>query len=296
MTALLRADGVTVRHGGRLILDAVDLDVRPGEIVTIVGPNGAGKTTLVRVLLGLDRPDAGRVTRRDGLRIGYVPQRFQTEALLPLTVRRLMTLGQWAGDAAVQAALAETGASHLIEAATQTLSGGEVQRVLLARALLRQPEILILDEPAQGVDFRGQLDLYDLIAGLRRRHGMGVLMISHDLHVVMAATDRVVCLHHHVCCIGHPEAVAQDPAYQRLFGREAAGHVALYSHDHHHVHGPDGAVQPGLVPCGHDHSGHAPGQEATCSLPSHDAHFPPPGDTGAVSAGGHPHAGGHRHD
>lgn len=295
MTALLRADGVSVRHGGRLILDAVDLEVRQGEIVTIVGPNGAGKTTLVRILVGLDRPDAGLVHRTDGLSIGYVPQRFHTESLLPLTVRRLMTLGQRAGDAAVQAALGETGAAHLMEAAVQTLSGGEMQRVLLARALLRQPDILILDEPAQGVDFRGQLDLYDLIAGLRRRHGMGVLMISHDLHMVMAATDRVICLHHHVCCVGHPEAVAQDPAYQRLFGREAAGHVALYSHDHHHVHGPDGAVQPGLVSCGHDHSGNAPGQDDPCSLPSHDAHFPPP-SLSPPSGVGPRCAGGHSHD
>lgn len=297
---ILRAVGVTVRRSGRVILDTVDLDVSRGEIVTIVGPNGAGKTTLVRVLVGLDQPDSGRVERESGLRIGYVPQRFQTEALLPLTVRRLMTLGHGkraaADDAAIRAALTETGVPHLLEAATQTLSGGETQRVLLARALLRQPDILILDEPAQGVDFRGQLDLYDLIARLRSRHGMSVLMISHDLHVVMAATDRVVCLHHHVCCIGHPEAVAQDPAYQRLFGREAAGHVALYTHDHHHVHGPDGQVQPGLVSCGHDHSGHTHhhgahhhgahrhgahhhGAGHDCALPSHDAHFPPPAES-----------------
>lgn len=264
--SLLSAQALTVRRAGRTILDAVDLTVGRGEIVTIVGPNGAGKTTLVKVLLGLEAPDGGVVRRDPALRIGYVPQRFHSEALLPMTVRRLLTLGHRAEGPALVQALEEVGVPHLLKAQTQTLSGGEVQRVLLARALLRRPDLLILDEPAQGVDFRGQLDLYDLIASLRTRHGVGVLMISHDLHVVMAATDRVICLHHHVCCVGHPETVAQDPAYLRLFGRDAVGHVAVYSHHHHHAHAPDGQVRPDPVSCGHDHH----------HTSSHDAHYPPP--------------------
>lgn len=241
---LITAEGVGVRRGGRDILADIDLGVERGAILTIVGPNGAGKTTLLRVLLGLQRPDAGRVRRAPGLVTGYVPQRLALDPILPLPVTRLMTLTRRAPRDQVRAALAEVGAEALIDADVHTLSGGELRRVLLARAILRRPRVLFLDEPTQGVDFAGEIALYRLIAGLRDRLGCAVVMVSHDLHVVMAATDQVICLNHRICCAGRPEAVRDDPGYVGLFGPAAAADVALYHHDHAHRHGPEGASCP----------------------------------------------------
>lgn len=244
---LLAANGLTILKDGRRILDSVDLEIAAGEILTIVGPNGCGKTTLVRALLGLERLSAGQVRRQDGLRVGYVPQRLHVDPILPLTVRRLMTLTRRAPLAAVRDALADVSAEGLLDAQVSGLSGGELQRVLLARTLLGKPDLLVLDEPTQGVDYTGEIELYQLIADLRRRLGCAVLMISHDLHVVMAATDRVLCLHHHVCCQGQPQAVARHPAYRRLFG-DAAAEIAVYSHDHHDHHHHDHHDHPCTPP------------------------------------------------
>ena len=238
--ALIEARGVSVHAGGREVLQAVDLRVDPGEIVTLVGPNGAGKTTLVRVLLGIVKPAAGRVLRRAGLSVGYVPQRLLVEQTLPLTVRRFLTIGNAARGEALERILAEVGAERLGGRAVHELSGGEFQRVLLARGLLRNPHLLILDEPVSGVDITGQYHLYDLISRIRKERGCGVLLISHDLHIVMAATDRVVCLNRHVCCSGHPESVMRDPAYVGLFGARAAAGLAVYAHSHDHTHEAEG--------------------------------------------------------
>jgi zinc transport system ATP-binding protein len=232
---LVRLDGVSVALGGTRVLDGVSLAVEPGEIVTLIGPNGAGKSTLLRVALGLLKPTAGQVARRPGVRIGYVPQRLVIDNLMPLTVRRFLALAVRSGTA-IEPALGEVGVPLLGDQPVQALSGGEWQRVLLARALLREPDLLVLDEPVQGVDVAGQAELYDLIRRIRDRRGCGILLVSHDLHFVMAAADRVVCLNRHVCCSGTPGAVARDPAYGALFG-PAAEAVALYAHRHDHRHG-----------------------------------------------------------
>ncbi len=258
-TSLVSATGLDLSIGGRRILAHVDLSIGPAEIVTLIGPNGAGKSSLVRVLLGLMRPDHGVVVRRAGLRVGYLPQKFVIDPVLPLSVARLMTLTCRAARAQIEAALAETGAAHLLNAQVQSLSGGEQQRVLLARALMRNPDLLVLDEPVQGVDFGGQAELYRLISDIRDRHGCAILMVSHDLHLVMAATDRVLCLNQHLCCAGTPAMVARDPEYLRLFGPRAAEAFALYAHGphgHDHVHTLSGDVAP-VDPMheshGHDH-------------------------------------------
>jgi zinc transport system ATP-binding protein len=227
---------IDVRFGERLVLDRVSLGVHRGEIVTIIGPNGAGKTTLLRTVLGLQAPTRGTVQRKPALRIGYVPQRVAIDDTLPLTVRRFLALTGAARDA-IAAALDEVGAAHALNLSVQTLSGGEMQRVLLARASLRRPELLVLDEPVQGVDVAGQAEIFALIRRLRDRLGCAVLLVSHDLHLVMAATDRVVCLDHHVCCSGPPETVSRHPEYLTLFGGGFAG-VAPYTHHHDHRHDP----------------------------------------------------------
>jgi zinc transport system ATP-binding protein len=237
---LLEARGVSLALQGKLILDRVDLTVRRGEIVTLIGPNGAGKSTLVRVVLGLMKQDQGSVKISPGTRIGYMPQRLTIDPVLPLTVRRFLTLAARAPERKMLEVLQETGAAHLLDSAMQTLSGGETQRVLLARAMLRDPDLLILDEPVQGVDVNGQEELYRLISNIRTRHHCGILMISHDLHLVMSSTDQVLCLNRHVCCSGHPDTVRVDPSYVALFGRMPV--LTPYSHHHDHSHDVHGNV------------------------------------------------------
>jgi zinc transport system ATP-binding protein len=254
---LIRADAVSVTRNDNRLLAAVSLAVRARQIVTLVGPNGAGKTTLVRVLLGLMPTDAGRVERREGLVIGYVPQRFSVPPSLPMDVDAFLRLSGVSTLQQRHTVLAEMGTENLQYRPLRALSGGELQRVLLARALLRSPQLLVLDEPAQGLDVHGQQELYALIARLRDATGCGVLMISHDLHLVLAATDEVVCLERHVCCVGTPEAISQHPEYLRLFGADLSG-FAVYQHHHDHVHDLHGDVLAavpsctGKVGCTHD--------------------------------------------
>jgi len=246
---LLAGRGLDLSLGGRTILSHVDLTVSEREIVTLIGPNGAGKTMLLRLLLGLKAPDAGEVVRRPGLTVGYLPQKFTVDATLPLTVLRMLSLTSKAEKDVAKAHLEEVGAGHLGRALVHELSGGELQRVMLARALMRDPDLLVLDEPMQGVDFTGELDLYELIGRLRDRRGCGILLVSHDLHLVMASTDSVVCLNNHVCCAGRPETVSRDPKYLELFGSRAAESLAVYAHAHDHDHDLSGDV----VDHGHGH-------------------------------------------
>lgn len=241
---LLSLTDVGFRRHGNAILDNVSLQVHRGEIVTLIGPNGAGKTSLVRVVLGLLKPDSGQVQREPRLRVGYMPQKLQIDATLPLNVLRFLLLAPGVKRAAAMQALAEVGAEHLAQRPLQQVSGGEQQRILLARALLRQPDLLVLDEPVQGVDVNGQIELYELITRLRDRYGCGVLMVSHDLHLVMATTNTVVCLNRHVCCSGRPEQVSTDPAFVALFGEQASA-LAVYNHQHGHSHDMHGAIVDG---------------------------------------------------
>jgi zinc transport system ATP-binding protein len=242
--ALLSARDASLVINGRAILDRVNIDVRPNEIVTVIGPNGAGKSTLVRCMLGLQRLTSGEIVRRKDLRVGYVPQRFPLASNVPLDVRRLLSLTLRPSETGIDEALAETGIGHLKHASVQRLSGGEMQRALLARALLRRPDLLVLDEPVQAVDFMGEARMYELISMIRKRHGCGILMVSHDLHMVMAESDHVICLNGHVCCEGGPTKVQQDPEFAKLFGPSAARMIAAYTHHHDHDHES------------HDHHGH----------------------------------------
>lgn len=242
--ALVSARALSLRRGGRVILEGVDIDIVAGEIVTLIGPNGAGKTTLVRLLLGLEAADGGQIRRREDLRIGYVPQRFDIDRALPMTVERFLSLGLDVRRADITAVLRDVGAEHVIDRQLAQLSGGEGQRVVLARALLRRPNLLVLDEPVRGVDATGEAELYTLIGRLRTERGFGVLLVSHDLHVVMAASDRVLCLNRHVCCSGVPKTVAKHPEYVRLFGAEMARAFAIYEHHHDHAHDLAGRPMP----------------------------------------------------
>jgi len=274
-TVLVKADNIGFKTADRHILQQVSLEVRQGQLVTLIGPNGAGKTTLVRIVLGLLQAHTGTLTRSNGLRIGYMPQKLFIEPTLPLTVRRFLQLAAPRRRQSVEPLLEEVRIAHLLDQQVSSLSGGEQQRVLLARALSQSPQLLVLDEPAQGVDVSGQVELYQLINTIRERHGCGVLMVSHDLHLVMATTDEVICLNQHICCHGKPEHVSHDPAYLALFGRREAETLAVYTHRHNHSHDLTGDIS-------HD----------SCTDSSIDPSIEP--DVGA-QAGSNAHDKDHRH-
>ena len=235
MEVLVQSNGIGVRHERRTILHDVDIAVGRGEIVTLIGPNGSGKTTLVRTLLELERPEHGTVRRTADIRVGYTPQQLSIDRTLPLDVRRFLEMSGKSDPEALASALEDVGAPDVMKQEIRLLSGGELKRVLLARALLREPDLLVLDEPTANVDIHGQIEFYNLIRRIRDERNCGILLVSHDLHLVMSATDRVVCLNGHVCCSGLPDDVSNHPAYLELFG-DAAAAVAVYSHDHDHHH------------------------------------------------------------
>lgn len=232
---LINAENLSFARGGKTILQDISMQVSAGEIVTIIGPNGAGKSSLIKILLGLIKHDSGSLRTSSNLRIGYMPQQLQLSPHLPLTVSRFLALAK-AGKSEINTAAKTVSITSLLNQPMQNLSGGEQQRVLLARAILCKPNLLVLDEPVQGVDIAGQAALYRLIGQLRDQLNCGVLMVSHDLHLVMAATDTVVCLNQHICCKGHPDVVSAHPAYLELFGQPLDSALALYTHHHDHTH------------------------------------------------------------
>ncbi len=258
---LISAQNLSVRFGGEDVLSGVSLAIEPAEIVTILGPNGSGKSTLLRALLGILPLTTGTVTRAPGLRLGYVPQKLAVDRSMPMTVRRFLSLPIRVSDAAATTALRRVGLTDLESRQMAGLSGGQFQRVLLARALLVQPQMLILDEPTQGLDQPGEAAFYRLIEEVRRDTGAAILMVSHDLHVVMAASDRVICLNGHICCQGAPHVVSNAPEYRALFGMGSLGALALYQHQHDHSHdavqttAPDQTDAHGRAPS-HPHHGH----------------------------------------
>lgn len=236
MTALITAKNLAITHGKTRVLHGVDFQISPGEIVTIVGPNGSGKSSFLKALIGSVQPSSGTLARARGLKIGYVPQSLSLDPTLPLTVRRFLDLPKRIADSSAKSALLHAGCSELSQAQLTDLSGGQLQRVMLARALMNGPNLLILDEATQGLDQPGAASFYQRIEDVRATQGCAVLMVSHDLHVVMAASDRVICLNGHICCEGHPEQVASAPEYRALFGSGTQGALALYRHAHNHKH------------------------------------------------------------
>lgn len=254
---LLRLNNAGIVRNKKWLVRNVNLEIQRGEIVTIIGPNGSGKSTTAKLALGILKPNEGDVQHFSNLKIGYVPQKITLDPSLPLSVERMMRMTSPLSTKDCSDALDSVGISHLAKAEMAYLSGGEVQRVMLARAFARKPDLLVLDEPLQGVDFAGEAELYEQIAQFRQRTGCGVLLISHDLHIVMAATDRVICLNGHICCSGTPTDVAASPEYARLFGIRSKSPVALYTHHHDHTHLPDGRVQhsDGTIAddCNHQH-------------------------------------------
>ncbi|MTC21706.1 MULTISPECIES: zinc ABC transporter ATP-binding protein ZnuC [unclassified Providencia] len=242
MQPLLSLNKISVSFGNKPVLKDVTFALNKGDIVTLLGPNGAGKSTIVRVVLGLLAPTSGTINRASSLSIGYVPQKLHLDTTLPLTVKRFMMLKQGVRTAHLLPALERVKATHLIDQPMQKLSGGETQRVLLARALLNKPDLLVLDEPAQGVDINGQVALYDLINQLRTELGCAVLMVSHDLHLVMAKTDQVLCINGHICCSGTPDVVSNHPEFVAMFGYRGAQQLGVYRHQHNHQHDLEGNV------------------------------------------------------
>ena len=233
---LISAKNLSVRMGKKVILEPFDFSIDEKEIVTIVGPNGAGKTSFLRVLIGATPPASGQLITRPGLRVGYVPQKLHIDSGLPITTARFLNLPQKAEKKILQETIEFTGISGLLSLEMRDLSGGEFQRILLARALLQNPHILVLDEATRGLDHLAAAAFYQQIELARNGRGCAVLMVSHELHVVMAASDRVVCLNGHICCQGSPEQVAITKEYKALFGDDAYGTMALYRHDHDHHH------------------------------------------------------------
>lgn len=244
--ALITLEHVGWQRDGLDILQDISFAIAGGEVVTLIGPNGAGKTSLVNLVTGLAQPSSGKIIRQTKLRLGYMPQHLRFDASLPVSVERLLRLAN-DNRAAINTYAERLGILPLLRTQLHNLSGGELQRVLLTRAVLRRPQLLVLDEPSQGVDVLGQAELYRHISELRDELNCGVLMVSHDLHLVMAKADTVICLNRHICCQGAPESVSRHPEYIQLFGKQAADDIAVYTHHHDHEHDIHGDIV-------HDHS------------------------------------------
>ena len=236
MKTLITAEQLTVFRKEQTVLKDISLTINNHDFITIIGPNGAGKSVLLKCLLGLCKIDKGDIMRRKGLRIGYVPQNLATDHAIPISTRRFLSLNKKTDLPAISRVIEEVNIQNILHKPLYVLSGGELQRVLLARALLDEPELLVLDEPAQNLDVSSQLACYQLLEKIYGERQLSILMVSHDLHLVMSCTKHVICLFHHICCSGEPQAVTKDPEFIALFGNVMARSVSVYHHSHDHQH------------------------------------------------------------
>lgn len=236
MKPIISAKNITLKHHNKIILDKVSFELKAGEFITLIGPNGAGKSSLIKVLLGLIKPEYGSVEKSKTLRLGYTPQTFTANEFIPISVLDFLNLNQKISEKFLRKTVALTGVDALLNLPLKGLSGGELQRVLLTRALLNKPNVLILDEPAQNLDVNGQMQLYKLIQDIHHQQNCAVLMVSHDLHRVMKQSTQVLCLYHHICCIGKPESILKDAQFNNLFAEQMDDLMATYEHHHNHCH------------------------------------------------------------
>ena len=234
--ALISAHNISLSHHGNLVLDNVSFELKAGEFITLIGPNGAGKSSLIKVLLGLIKADSGDIKRSGDIRLGYTPQTFSPNPFIPISVVGFLNLNQKVAQNFLHETALLTGIEGLLDSPLKSLSGGELQRVLLARALLNKPNVLILDEPAQNLDVNGQMHLYKLIQDIHQQQGCAVLMVSHDLHRVMKESTQVLCLYRHICCMGQPETIIKDSQFNDLFADQMDELMATYEHHHNHCH------------------------------------------------------------
>ncbi len=233
---LISANNVSLKHNTKSVLDNVSFDIKAGEFITLIGPNGAGKSSLIKILLGLIKPDSGSIKKSKNIRLGYTPQKFIPNEFIPISVIDFLKLNQKTSIDFLLKISKLTGIEALLNSPLKDLSGGEMQRVLLARALLSKPNILILDEPAQNLDVNGQMHLYKLIQDIHQQQECAILMVSHDLHRVMKESTQVLCLYHHICCMGQPESILQDSSFNDLFADQMDELMATYEHHHNHCH------------------------------------------------------------
>jgi zinc transport system ATP-binding protein len=233
---LIDVHQISLKHRGKTILDKVSFQLKAGEFITLIGPNGAGKSSLIKILLGLIKPDSGTVNRAREIRLGYTPQKFTPNEFIPISVLGFLKLNQKIEAEFLRTTAKLTGVESLLNHELKDLSGGEIQRVLLARALLAKPNILILDEPAQNLDVNAQMQMYKLIQDIHQHQNCAVLMVSHDLHRVMKEYTQVLCLYHHICCMGRPESILKDSQFNDLFADQIDELMATYEHHHNHCH------------------------------------------------------------
>ena len=234
--ALISANNISLNRNGKTILDDVSFELNQGEFITLIGPNGAGKSSLIKILLGLVQPNSGQVIKAKNIKLGYTPQAFTPNEFIPISVAEFLVLNQKVSAQFLTETTTLTGIEAILNNSLKDLSGGEMQRVLLTRALLAKPNVLILDEPAQNLDVSGQMHLYKLIQDIHQQQNCAVLMVSHDLHRVMKESTQVLCLYHHICCIGQPESILKDSQFNDLFADQMDDLMATYEHHHNHCH------------------------------------------------------------
>ena len=246
--SLIKLNNCGVKRNNKWLVRGVSLNVNKGQIVTLIGPNGSGKSTTAKMALGILKPDEGSNTMSQNIKISYVPQKISIDWSVPLRVIDFMNITEKFAKNEIEEALSMTGIKKLIFRDVKNLSGGEFQRLLMARAIAKNPDFLVLDEPVQGVDYPGEIALYKIIQEIVKNLNCGILLISHNLHVVMSQTDHVICLNGHVCCSGAPKSIVKEPEYIKLFGDNMDPTLALYQHEHDHQHLPDGSVDHSHFP------------------------------------------------